>query len=185
MKKKTFSESWHKTRFFWGMISLWGVGPGHPGQVFTLIFDILKRKIHSLLALPLKNCAWQNPSNCWCTLLDQPQGLLFCKKVRFFKPGMLTRPISIYEMAWRSHWINLLPKKQRNKQKKIFIFFHCFSRISWLHLPKLLRNHCILTKQIFWMIKVGFYIIFFSSQTLTWPPWKNIGFDEKSRNILS
>jgi len=57
---------------------------------------------------------------------------------------------------------------QKNKQtnKKKIIFFHCFSRISWLHLPKLLRNHCILTKQIFWMIKVGFYIIFFHPRPL-------------------
>ena len=125
-EKNKRTESWHKTRFFWGMINLWGVGPGHPGQVFTLIFDILKRKIHSLQTLPLKYCARQNPSNCWFTLLDQPRGLLFCKKVRFFKPGMLTRPIFIYQMAWRSHWINLLTKKQTNKKFHFFPLFFTY-----------------------------------------------------------
>ena len=46
--KRKFSGVW---------ITLWGVSPGHPGQLLLLIFDILKRKIQNLPVLPLKTCA--------------------------------------------------------------------------------------------------------------------------------
>jgi len=46
--KRGFSGAW---------IALWGVSPGHPGQLLSLIFGILKRKIQNLPVLPLKTCA--------------------------------------------------------------------------------------------------------------------------------
>ena len=148
------------------MIQVWGVSPGHPGQLFISIFDILKRKVENLSNIHLKNCAQQNPSNYCFTPLDQPQGLRFSKIEMFFKPGMLRITIFPHGMAWRSLWINLLPKKQTNKRKKYFIFFPCFSPISWLHLLKLLWNHCILTKKIFWSIQVDFFNIIFHPRPL-------------------
>ena len=48
-------QSWIQNSEFPGVwITPWGVSPGHPGELLLLIFDILKRKIQNLQALPLK-----------------------------------------------------------------------------------------------------------------------------------
>ena len=44
-----------KRRFSGALIILWGVSQGHPGQVLIWIFDILKRKVHYLSNMYLKN----------------------------------------------------------------------------------------------------------------------------------
>ena len=51
------SGIWTENAHLRGHRKLLQVSPGHPGQLLSLIFDILKRKIQNLPVLPLKTCA--------------------------------------------------------------------------------------------------------------------------------
>ena len=145
-KKPKFSGVW---------IGCWGVSPGHPGQLLSLIFDILKRKIQNLPVLPLKTCAQKNPPNCWFTSLDQPRGSRLCKKKTF--SSQVPSGYLILHMKWPGEaiWLILLPKNQTETKK---FHFH-FSQLPW--------DHCVLTKKSFWIVQMDFLDLIFHLKSLS------------------
>ena len=72
-------------------------------------------------------------------------------------------------MKWPGEaiWSILLPKNQTETEIFHFPFFHCFSPLSWLQVLRLLWNHCVLTKKIFWIVQVDFFELIFHLKPLS------------------